>query len=126
MMKILVAEDDATMRQLLSTLLSRRNIPCSLVADGRSAVEAWENGEYQVILMDVQMPDLDGLEATRIIRQKERDRGGHVAIIAMTAHAMAKDRNQCLQSGMDDYISKPIIFNELLSLISRYAQARQE
>ncbi|BCS54594.1 hypothetical protein GSbR_34990 [Geobacter sp. SVR] len=125
-MKILVAEDDATMRQLLSTLLSRRNIPCSLVADGRSAVEAWENGEYQVILMDVQMPDLDGLEATRIIRQKERDRGGHVAIIAMTAHAMAKDRNQCLQSGMDDYISKPIIFNELLSLISRYAQARQE
>ena len=125
-MKVLVAEDDSTMRQLISTLLTRRNIPCSLVADGRSAVEAWENGDYQVILMDVQMPDLDGLEATRIIRQKEQDRGGHVAIIAMTAHAMAKDRNQCLQSGMDDYISKPIVFNELLSLISRYAQARQE
>lgn len=120
-MKVLVAEDDPTIRQLLGVLLSRRNVPCSLVEDGRSAVEAWENGEFQLILMDVQMPNLDGLEATRIIREKEGSRGGHVNIIAMTAHAMEKDREQCLQSGMDGYISKPIDFTELLSLISKYA-----
>lgn len=119
-MKVLVAEDDPTIRQLLGVLLSRRNVPCSLVADGQSAVEAWEHGEFKLILMDVQMPNMDGLEATRMIREKEESRGGHVNIIAMTAHAMAKDREECLQSGMDAYISKPIDFNELLSLISRY------
>ena len=120
-MKVLVAEDDATMRHLLGTLLSRRKIPCSLVGDGQSAVEAWQGGdEFKLILMDVQMPHLDGLEATRIIREKERTRGGHVTIIAMTAHAMAKDRDECLKSGMDDYISKPIDFRELLSLIGKY------
>jgi CheY-like chemotaxis protein len=121
-MKVLVAEDDPTIRQLLGVLLARRNVPCSLVADGQSAVEAWEKEEFKLILMDVQMPHLDGLEATRIIRKKEEARGSHIPIIAMTAHAMANDREQCIQSGMDDYISKPIDFSELLSLIDRYGR----
>lgn len=119
-MKVLVAEDDFTMGEILTSLLSRRDIPCRLVTDGPSVVEAWEKGEFKMILMDVQMPKLDGLEATRLIREKEKSRGGHVTIIAMTAHAMAEDRKQCLQAGMDDYISKPIDFNELLALIGKY------
>ena len=120
-MKILVAEDDPTMRHMIGTLLSRRDIPCSLAEDGESAVAAWEKGDFDLIFMDVQMPNLDGLEATRIIRQKEKARGGHVAIIAMTAHTMPEDKDECLASGMDNYISKPIDFDELLSLIDRYA-----
>ncbi len=121
-MKILIAEDDPTMRQMIGILLSRRNIPCSLVADGQNAVDAWERESFEMILMDVQMPNVDGLEATRIIREKEHARGGHVPIIAMTAHAMPKDRDECLSAGMDDYISKPIEFNALLSLIDRYGE----
>lgn len=121
-MKVLVAEDDPTMRHMMGTLLSRRNIPARLVEDGERAVEAWENGDFSIIFMDVQMPNMDGLEATRIIREKEKARGGHVAIIAMTAHTMPEDKAECLESGMDNYISKPIDFDELLSLIDNYVK----
>ena len=127
-MNLLVAEDDTTMRQMIAILLSRRNITCTLVEDGKKAVEAWESGGHELILMDVQMPYVDGLEATRIIREKEKERGSgeHITIIAMTAHAMDKDRDNCLKAGMDDYISKPIEFNELMSLINSYAGSRPE
>ena len=120
-MKVLVAEDDRTMQKMVEILLSRRNIPCTIVEDGRNAVEAWEHNDYDLIFMDVQMPHLNGLEATRMIRQKESVRGGHTAIIAMTAHVLAHDIRQCFESGMDDYISKPIDFEKLFALIERYA-----
>lgn len=119
-MKVLVAEDNLTMRQMMGILLSRRDIPCSLAEDGQEAVEVWEHGDFGIILMDVQMPKVDGLEATRMIREKEKARGGHVVIIAMTAHTMAEDKEQCFEAGMDDYISKPVVFDELLSLIDKY------
>ena len=125
-MNVLVAEDDTTMRQMIAILLSRRNISCTLAEDGKKAVEAWESGEHELILMDVQMPNLDGLEATRIIREKERGTGHHVTIIAMTAHAMDQDRENCLEAGMDDYISKPIEFKELISLINKYTESKPE
>jgi len=117
-MKILVAEDDPTIRQMMITLLSRCGYICQVVDNGRKAVDAWEREEYDFILMDAQMPVMDGFEATRIIRAKEAIRGGHVTIIALTAHALTKDRQECLEAGMDEYLSKPVDFEKLLSLLS--------
>ena len=123
-MKILVAEDDFTMRQMLGTLLSRRKVDHVLVQDGMEAVEAWATGEFDMIFMDVQMPALDGFEATRMIRERENTLGGHTTIIAMTAHALERDRKECLDAGMDDYISKPINFNDLFGLIMKYSDMK--
>jgi CheY-like chemotaxis protein len=77
----------------------------------------WESGNYDIILMDVQMPLLNGFEATAAIRGKESSRGGHIPIIAMTAHALKEDMQRCLAAGMDAYISKPIDFKACLQLI---------
>lgn len=124
-MRVLVAEDDPTIRQLMASLLSRKDIQCTTVDNGKSAVEAWEQQEYDLIIMDVQMPVLDGLTATRMIREKEAVRGGHIPIIAITAHALAEDREQCLDAGMDGYLSKPIEFDELLALLATdYSKSR--
>lgn len=121
-MRILLAEDDPTMRQMMSTLLSRKRIEHTVVGDGLSAVEAWEESDYDFILMDVQMPVMDGLSATRMIREKESERGGHTIIIALTAYAMPSDRKKCLDAGMDEYMSKPIDFEQLFSLFDDYLQ----
>uniref|UniRef100_C6DZN2 Response regulator receiver protein n=1 Tax=Geobacter sp. (strain M21) TaxID=443144 RepID=C6DZN2_GEOSM len=116
-MRILIAEDDPTIRQMMATLLSRCGFDCRSVDNGRKAVEAWEDESFDFIFMDVQMPVMDGFTATRIIREKEALKGGHTSIIALTAHAMEQDRQQCLDSGMDDYLSKPIDLDELFSLL---------
>lgn len=118
-MRILVAEDDPTIRQMMATLLSRCGFDCHTVDNGRSAVAAWEQQAFDVIFMDVQMPVMDGLTATRMIREKEAVLGGHIPIIALTAHAMEEDRQQCIDAGMDDYLSKPIDLDILLSLLNR-------
>jgi CheY-like chemotaxis protein len=89
------------------------------VPDGRQAVEALERGSFDLVLMDVQMPELDGYAATAEIRKMERESGGHVPIVAMTAHAMKGDREKCLAAGMDDYVSKPIYPEELFRTIER-------
>jgi CheY-like chemotaxis protein len=88
-----------------------------VVDNGLAAVQAVENGEYDVILMDVQMPELDGLEATRQIRSRWPERG--VRIVGLTANAMAGDREACLAAGMDDYVSKPIKPDQLRAAIAR-------
>lgn len=124
-MKILVAEDDPTIRQMLGMLLTRRDLPCCLVEDGQRAVEAWQVGDFDLILMDVQMPGLDGIEAARMIREMEGTRGGHVPIIAMTAFTMPEDQAECLEAGMDGFIAKPVVFQELLSLIDRYSAGKK-
>lgn len=121
-MKVLVAEDDPVMREMMGALLSRRGVPCTLAENGERVVHAWETGEFDIIFMDVQMPYMDGLEASRIIREKESVRGGHVPIIAMTAHTMPEDKKECADAGMDDYISKPIVFDEFFSLMERYGR----
>jgi len=77
----------------------------------------WEEQPYDVILMDVQMPQMDGFEATRRIRTEEVGKGGHVPIIALTAHAMTGDRERCLEAGMDEYVTKPINFQDLVHRI---------
>ncbi len=123
-MRILVAEDDPTIRQMMATLLSRCGFECNTVDNGRNAVAAWEQQAFDFIFMDVQMPIMDGLTATRMIREKEAVAGGHIPIIALTAHAMEEDRQQCIDAGMDDYLSKPIDLDMLLSLLNNdYSRA---
>lgn len=119
-MNVLIAEDDLTMRQMMAIMLSRKEIPCTMAENGKMAVEAWERGDFSVIFMDIQMPEIDGLEATRIIRERERRKGGHVIIVAITAHAMPADKERCRQAGMDEYLSKPFNFDEFYSLLERY------
>jgi CheY-like chemotaxis protein len=115
--RILLAEDDSNIRHFLGLLLKRSNYNIDVAEDGAKAIEMWEREEYDVVLMDVQMPRVDGFEATRIIREKEQERGGHTPIIAMTAHASQEDVESCLAAGMDDYISKPIDFERTLRVI---------
>jgi two-component system sensor histidine kinase/response regulator len=89
-----------------------------VVKTGKEALAAWKRESFDVILMDVQMPEMDGFEATSAIREAERITGGHTRIIAMTAHAMTGDRQRCLTAGMDGYISKPIQVQTLFEAIA--------
>jgi CheY-like chemotaxis protein len=115
--RILLAEDNAVNQKLALRLLERMGLAATVVGDGRSAVEAVESGGFDVVLMDVQMPEMDGLEATRQIRARWPDRP--VRIIGLTANAMAGDREACLAAGMNDYVSKPIRPDELEAAIAR-------
>ncbi|HEV2298637.1 MAG TPA: response regulator [Candidatus Acidoferrales bacterium] len=118
-LRILLAEDNAVNRQLATRLLEKRGYSVTAVNDGRQAVEAVERGNFHVVLMDVQMPEMDGLEATRMIRKKEESTGTHLPVIAVTAHVMKGDREKCLEAGTDDYVSKPIQPEELYAAIER-------
>ena len=118
-LQILLAEDNLVNQKLAIALLEKAGHRVSLAANGAEAVSQWQQGDFDLILMDVQMPILDGLAATRQIRQQEQTSGVHVPIVAMTAHAMAGDRELCLQAGMDDYLSKPINRQELLGMLAR-------
>ncbi len=112
-LKILLAEDSVTNQQLARAVLHKWGHSLSVVNNGVEAVRAFEQGPYDVILMDVQMPEMDGFQATSRIRALEQVQGGHVPIVAMTAHAMKGDREECLLAGMDDYVTKPIRWPEL-------------
>lgn len=130
---ILVAEDNLVNQTVVSRLLEKAGHRVSIVGNGAEAIEAYDAGRFDLILMDVQMPVLGGLEATQAIRAREARRSwvvqGHwhaVPIIAMTAHAMAGDRERCLEAGMDDYVSKPIRAEELHAAIARVMRPRHE
>ncbi|HET7105927.1 MAG TPA: MHYT domain-containing protein [Candidatus Acidoferrum sp.] len=122
-LNILLAEDNSVNQQLARRLLEQRGYSVAIAPDGRQAVSAFETGRFDLILMDVQMPELDGYQATAAIREKESFTGVRVPIIAMTAHALKGDRERCLAAGMDDYLSKPINRMELYSLIEKYSPA---
>ena len=107
-LKVLLAEDNLVNQKLAIGLLEKLGHHVTVAADGRQAVELKAASPFDIILMDVQMPICDGLEATRLIRQAERKKDEHIPIIAMTAHAMPGDRQRCLDAGMDDYLTKPI------------------
>lgn len=111
--RFLLAEDGEINRAVFVGLLERAGHQITTVEDGQSAIEAWREFEFDAIFMDVQMPRLDGLQATEIIRQEERSSGAHIPIIAITAAAMQGDRARCREAGMDDYLSKPIDINQL-------------
>ncbi|MFH1144008.1 MAG: response regulator, partial [Candidatus Eisenbacteria bacterium] len=116
-LRVLLAEDNPVNQKLALRLLERMGHGTRLVQTGREAVEVSGAEPFDLILMDVQMPEMDGLEATRTIRRRESERGGRLPIIAMTAHAMKGDRERCLESGMDDYVAKPIRPEELRRVI---------
>ena len=116
-LRILVAEDNAVNQQVARRLLEKQGHIVVLAATGLEAIGALEKQEFDLVLMDVQMPELDGFEATARIRALESAAGKHQTIVAMTAHAMRGDRERCLSAGMDDYISKPLNSAELLSLL---------
>jgi len=117
--RILVAEDEYINKILIRTLLKQAGYHVTLVNNGREAVEAWRGGVFECILMDIQMPEMDGYEAVDRIRQGEKNTE-HIPIIAMTAHALWSDRQKCLEAGMDDYVAKPIDGDTVLKLLRRY------
>ncbi|MCS6865615.1 MAG: response regulator, partial [Gemmata sp.] len=121
--RILLAEDNAVNQKLACRLLEKQGHTVVVAPDGQAAIAAWERESFDLILMDVQMPNLDGLQATAIIREREAGTGRHIPIIAMTAHALAGDRERFLAAGMDDYISKPIDAQRLATLLNRYRPA---
>ena len=118
--KILLVEDNSANRKLALILLKKLGYETQVAVNGREAVQAVIEGEFAAVLMDCQMPEMDGFEATQEIRMWENDKDRHVVIIAMTANALIDDRQRCLQVGMDDYISKPIHPHELKDTLERW------
>lgn len=120
--KILLVEDNVTNQKLTVKILSKLSLNCDIACNGLEAVEAYNSRNYDLVLMDCQMPEMDGYEATRQIRRIENTNGKnkHVPIIAITANAMAGDAEKCLNSGMDNYLSKPIDKAKLVDMISEY------
>ena len=121
--RVLLAEDNAVNQRVARAILEKAGHTVTLADSGQIALELWEKQPFELILMDVQMPDLDGFEATAAIRKREKGSGTHTPIIAMTAHAMSGDRERCLNAGMDDYIAKPIRGPMLLDLVAKYAHS---
>ena len=121
--EILLAEDNAVNQKLMLHLLEKRGYSVTLAVDGLQALEECKRRKFDLILMDVQMPGMDGFEATAAIRARERITGARIPIIAMTAHAMSGYKDQCLAEGMDDYIAKPIHKAELMKVIGRIQAA---
>ncbi len=125
-LRILLAEDNVVNQKLAMRMLEKRRYTVSVANNGRDALTAYTKEGFDLILMDVHMPEMDGFETTAAIRTKEKETGGHIPIIAMTALAMHGDRERCLESGMDGYVSKPIrsreLFGAIDSLISPFVE----
>ena len=125
-LRILLAEDNAVNQRLASRLLEKRGHSVVVAGDGREALEALERGNFDLVFMDVQMPVMDGLEATAAIRKKEGASGIHLPVVALTAHAMKGDREKCLAGGMDGYLAKPIRPQELDEILKTYLARRAQ
>jgi signal transduction histidine kinase/CheY-like chemotaxis protein len=121
--RLLLAEDNAVNQKLAMRLLEKRGFDVTVVGDGRAALDALEKSSFDAILMDVQMPEMGGFEATAAIRNREKSTGAHIPIIAMTAHALKGDQELCLAAGMDAYVSKPIRTSELYRIIDEQLEA---
>jgi two-component system sensor histidine kinase/response regulator len=123
-MRVLVAEDNAVNQRLITRLLEKRGHDVQVAGNGREAVDALTHGDFDLVLMDVQMPELDGLAATATIREREIVSGSHQPIIALTAHAMKGDQERCLAAGMDGYLTKPIRPQELDAILDKYSSRK--
>jgi CheY-like chemotaxis protein len=113
-------EDNVVNQKVILRQLQKLGYSATVAANGREAVEATLHHRYSLILMDCQMPEMDGFEATRMIRTAECDAPFHTPIVAMTANAMRGDREACLAAGMDDYLSKPLRTRELEGMLERW------
>lgn len=116
---ILIAEDNPVNQKLAVRVLQKQGHSSVVANNGREALQTWETQPFDCILMDVMMPEMDGLVATEEIRKREQATGQHIPIIAITANAMVGDREKCLAAGMDDYISKPVDVTRLYEVLSR-------
>jgi len=123
-LRILLAEDNDFNQQLIDHLLRRRGHDVVVARDGRKALEALDHSSFDLMLLDIQMPELDGFQVIEVLRRREQTAGGHLPVVALTAHAMKEDRERCLQAGMDDYLSKPIRAAELFAVIDRVLAGR--
>jgi polar amino acid transport system substrate-binding protein len=121
--QLLIAEDNNVMQEVAVRQLQKLGLSVNVVANGRAAVEAVRSGQYALVFMDCQMPEMDGYEAALNIRKEEASHGGHIPIIAMTASAMKGDRENCIAAGMDDYLSKPVNQEQLLRLLEKWLPA---
>jgi CheY-like chemotaxis protein len=122
--RILLAEDNPVNQKVAARLLERDGHRVKVVSNGREAVAALEHEAFELVLMDLEMPVMDGLKTATVIREREQLSGAHLPIIAMTAHAMSGDRDRCLAAGMDDYITKPIRKVDLAQIISHQLGGR--
>jgi CheY-like chemotaxis protein len=118
-LRILLVEDNAINQRVAVRLLEKQGHSVATAANGRLAVEMTAAERFDLVLMDVQMPEMDGLEATRTIRGRERRSGGHLPILAMTAHALKGDAERCIAAGMDGYVSKPARPADLAAAIEK-------
>ena len=125
MLRILVAEDNLVNQRLVVRLLEKRGHRVVVAINGKEALAALEKETFDIVLMDVQMPEMDGFEATAAIRKKEKSNRQHQIIVAFTAHAMKGDHEKCLAGGMDGYLSKPIRPQELDEVLARYGARHQ-
>jgi CheY-like chemotaxis protein len=117
---VLLAEDDVVNQMVVGEMLRKLGCEVDVVGDGAAAREAASQRRYDLVFMDCHMPVMDGFEATRLIREDERDGGGHVPIVALTADALAGDRERCLESGMDDHLTKPVSSGLLAAAMQRW------
>jgi CheY-like chemotaxis protein len=118
-LRVLLAEDNRINQAVATGLLKKRGHHVVVAADGREALSVLERTTVDLILMDIQMPEIDGFAATAVIREREKTTGAHIPIVALTAHAMRGDRERFLAAGMDDYLSKPIQAKELDQVVER-------
>jgi signal transduction histidine kinase/CheY-like chemotaxis protein/HPt (histidine-containing phosphotransfer) domain-containing protein len=114
---ILLAEDNEINQELAVTILKKRGHRVVVASNGREALDTWSKGSFDLILMDLQMPEMGGFQATELIRAQEKSTGAHIPIIALTAHALKGDREKCLEAGMDAYVSKPLQVSVLMNSI---------
>ncbi len=124
-LRVLLAEDSLVNQTLAVGLLKKHGHSVVVAKTGKEAIAEFERGEFDVVLMDVEMPEMDGLEATAVIRTKEKDSATRIPIIAMTAHAMKGDRERCIEAGMDDYVSKPIRPQQLFETMDSALRSRR-
>ncbi|MDO3380204.1 PAS domain-containing hybrid sensor histidine kinase/response regulator [Geoalkalibacter halelectricus] len=125
-LQILLGEDDPALRKLMETLLANRGWRFLAVENGLEVIKAWQNGTFDLILMDAQMPLLDGFDAARRIREQEKSTGGHIPIIALTAHAGKECEAQALAAGMDAFLTKPLRMNELYARVEEMARKHKK
>jgi CheY-like chemotaxis protein len=121
-LKILLAEDNPINQKLAVRMLEKRGHRLTVASNGREALAALQKEAFDLVLMDIQMPEMDGFEATAAIRESERGTGKHQPIVAMTAHAMKGDDQRCLDAGMDDYLAKPIRSEEVYKLLDGFPE----
>ena len=117
--RVLLVEDHYVNQRVVKSMLSEVGWKVEFANSGKNALVLWEYGDYDSILMDIGIPDLNGMEVTRRIREREREQGGHIPIVALTAHVLPGDRERFLASGMDEYISKPFDFEKLYGTLVR-------